>query len=570
MRKQSFLKGSALLLGMVLITKTLGLVYKIPLTNILGGTGMGYFQAAFSLFTPVYAAACAGIPSAMAKLTAENAALGRYSNVRQLKRTAFIVFGIISFAACLCVVLLSQPIERYAFGLKGVGMALVCLAPSVVFCSLMNVERGYCEGLSNMFPTALSEIAETVFKIFLGLGAALYVRNYAENSYITTSKVFGAVCGSFEQAHSIALPFIASAAILGSTAASGLACLFIVTGVRLKGDGITETMLRADPVTDSFKRSKKVLLELAVPIASAAVITTLTGMLDMLTMQPCLQKAYEKAPLCFDKYVRMGVAKEELPTFLYGSYEGLAVLIYGLIPTLTAMFGKSILPALTDSWAKNDMKSFRSSVESMLRISSVIAIPSGLGIIFMSEPIIRVLFSGRYAEIEAAKTPLAILGAAAVFFSLCLPCFTVLQTLGKPMTVSKLMILGGAVKAGLNLVLVPIPELNLKGSAIAEVLSVGAVCVLTLREVSKLTGGISSVGEIYVKPAYAALMCALSARTLFDRLKSLNFLYINEVLAVLSAIFVGVIIYGISLYLLCETPKNVINSLFLKKSRKKA
>ena len=35
MKKQSFLKGSAILLGMVIITKILGLMYKIPLTNLL-------------------------------------------------------------------------------------------------------------------------------------------------------------------------------------------------------------------------------------------------------------------------------------------------------------------------------------------------------------------------------------------------------------------------------------------------------------------------------------------------------------------------------------------------------
>lgn len=38
MKRQGFIKGSAILLAMVLITKILGLLYKIPLTNLLGGT----------------------------------------------------------------------------------------------------------------------------------------------------------------------------------------------------------------------------------------------------------------------------------------------------------------------------------------------------------------------------------------------------------------------------------------------------------------------------------------------------------------------------------------------------
>ena len=77
MKRQGFIKGSAILLAMVLITKILGLLYKIPLTNLLGGTGMGYFASAFSVFTPVFAIVVSGIPSTMARLTAENYADNR-------------------------------------------------------------------------------------------------------------------------------------------------------------------------------------------------------------------------------------------------------------------------------------------------------------------------------------------------------------------------------------------------------------------------------------------------------------------------------------------------------------
>ena len=96
MKRQGFIKGSAILLAMVLITKILGLLYKIPLTNLLGGTGMGYFASAFSVFTPVFAIVVSGIPSTMARLTAENYALERFSNMRHTKRTAFFLFTIIS------------------------------------------------------------------------------------------------------------------------------------------------------------------------------------------------------------------------------------------------------------------------------------------------------------------------------------------------------------------------------------------------------------------------------------------------------------------------------------------
>ena len=87
MKKQGFLYGSAILIMSVIITKLIGALFKIPLTNILGGTGMGYFSSAYGIFMPVYAISVTGIPAAIAKMTAENCALEWYSNVKKMSET---------------------------------------------------------------------------------------------------------------------------------------------------------------------------------------------------------------------------------------------------------------------------------------------------------------------------------------------------------------------------------------------------------------------------------------------------------------------------------------------------
>ena len=45
-----------------LIVKIMGAVFRIPLANMLGGTGMGYFSAAYGIFMPVYAVSVTGLP----------------------------------------------------------------------------------------------------------------------------------------------------------------------------------------------------------------------------------------------------------------------------------------------------------------------------------------------------------------------------------------------------------------------------------------------------------------------------------------------------------------------------
>ena len=48
-KKQSFIKGAIISSLGGFISKVLGAVYRIPLTNILGGEGMGIYQMVYPL-----------------------------------------------------------------------------------------------------------------------------------------------------------------------------------------------------------------------------------------------------------------------------------------------------------------------------------------------------------------------------------------------------------------------------------------------------------------------------------------------------------------------------------------
>ena len=85
-RQQSFWKGSAVLLLSAIAAKVLGACFKIPLTNVLGGTGMGYFSCAYGLLLPVYALSVTGISAAVAQTVARAAALEHWNEVRRIHR----------------------------------------------------------------------------------------------------------------------------------------------------------------------------------------------------------------------------------------------------------------------------------------------------------------------------------------------------------------------------------------------------------------------------------------------------------------------------------------------------
>ena len=566
MKRQGFIKGSATLLTMVLITKILGLLYKIPLTNLLGGTGMGYFASAFSVFTPIFAIVVSGIPSTMARLTAENYALERFSNMRHTKRTAFLLFTVISTVAADVMIISSNILSHHVIGEPNTKYALMCVAPSIIFCTIMSVERGYFEGLQNMIPTAVSEIIETLFKLILGLGFAYGLMYHMSDMYDKTSMIFGTSYADQRQAASAALPFIAAAAILGSSIASAIACLYILISCKIKGDGVTKQMLQKDTVTDSTSVTVKKLINCCLPIALISVIMTFANMIDMLTVNPCIKAVMKTAPHKFDSLLSDKLTANMLPNFIYGSYTGLAVTVFGLVPTLTAMFGKSILPSLAESCAKNDKKAMQSGLTKMLTVTSIIAIPAGMGIAVLSEPILRFLFGGRETEIQVCIMPMSILGIAVIFLAIATPCFSILQTLGKPHKAIIIMLFGGIIKLFLNIILIRQPMINITGAAISTLVSEVFICVLSVHAVCRMTGLRPKISEIFVKPTYAALMCSVTAVLSHETLTKTEVLQINHRFVTLFSIGIGSIMYFFCLYLLCETPKNIVNYIFSKKN----
>ncbi|MCD7891789.1 MAG: hypothetical protein LUG26_08645 [Ruminococcus sp.] len=114
MKKQNFLKGSLILMASAVLAKLLGALFKIPLTNILGGVGMRYFSCAYSLFMPIYALTVTGLSAAVARMTAQSAALGMYENAKRVRWTALALFSAAGLVWSVLILLLAKPFCVYA------------------------------------------------------------------------------------------------------------------------------------------------------------------------------------------------------------------------------------------------------------------------------------------------------------------------------------------------------------------------------------------------------------------------------------------------------------------------
>lgn len=266
-KKQSFLHGALILTAAAVIVKIIGALFKIPLTIILGGEGSAHFYTAYDIFGPVSAIAVAGLPVAVSKLIAESAALGRYRDVKKTGKIALMLFCVTGGLGFLVTFLLAKPFAQSVGNPEG-AYAVMAISPAVLFLCLMSAYRGYFEGLRNMYPTALSQITEAVFKLIAGYGIAVLVINKGMTEFEKAGTVFGTACQTAEQAKAMVLPYGAAGAVLGVTVSTACGFCFLLL-TRLKNGGIAKKDLEASPCAKSGREIIKSLVKTAVRFASA-------------------------------------------------------------------------------------------------------------------------------------------------------------------------------------------------------------------------------------------------------------------------------------------------------------
>lgn len=514
MKKQSFLYGAFILTAGMAVVKVIGAVFKIPLQQFIGEYGMGLFNVAYNFYGPIFSLATAGFPVAVSRLVSENASLGRWNDVRQVKAVAgplFLGFGIVG---ALGMTLFAPVYCSRIIGTENAIFPMLALVPAILFACWGAVYRGYYEGLRNMGPTAVSEIIEAVIKLCLGLGLAYFVMQRGMAEYRQSGTVFGLLAGGEDQAGLLTLAFAAAGAVLGVTAGSMGAALYLSLRWKLKEDGIGLRTRRQAPPARKWGGTAKALLKITGPVAAGSIAMNAAGLIDATFLQSRIADIIESAPgRLLAAYEGMIPAmyiehRETLPTFLYGCYT-LAMTLYLLVPALTQAIGMSALPAVTEAWARGDRPQLKERMESVLRVTALVCIPAGLGLTALAEPIAALLYGGGSAPIIAGV--LLTLGPASLFAAVNTPVSSMLQAAGRADLPVKLLAVAMALKIGVNWWLCAVPEINIKGAGAGTLVCYVFLTVAQLYCLRKVTGVKLTVKRLFLKPLACGALCGCGA-----------------------------------------------------------
>ena len=506
MSDNKFLKGAAVLGIAGAVVKILGAFYRIPLGNILGTEGMGYYQTAYPFYVLLLTLSTAGFPVAIAKLVSEKRAVNNFKGAHKVFKVAFVgLFGA-GLISSLFVLMFGRQIVN-GLGNPNAYYALMGLIPALFFVPMMSSLRGFFQGNQDMKPTAISQIGEQFFRVALGL--------------FFTYSLLGK-----------GLDFAAGGASLGGSVGAVFGTLIIALIYFKNRRKLQDEFKVSIEEDESAVQIGKELLIIAIPITIGSAIVPIMNTIDTLLVLNRLQGiGYSKA----------------LANDLYGQLTGFAQTLVNLPQVFSTALAVSLVPAIAQARAKKGSSEIKEMASSGIRVTMLIALPCAFGLFILAEPIINLLYFKNPAEtIKSIGELLRYLSISVIFLTLVQSLTAILQGLVKTLVPVKNLFIGAFVKVILTYILTGIPGINIKGAAISTVVAYLIASVLDLRSVKKYAEVDLNTREIFINPLKASLGMMIVAKVSYELLDMI----VGGRLATVGAIALAGIAYLILLFVM--------------------
>ena len=491
MKKQSLLKGTMILGVATIFARFLGLFFRIPIQQLIGDEGMGYYQMSYPLYM-TFVAIASGVPIAMSKLISEFNAKKDVQAVRSvLIQTLKIMIPLGLIASFFMLYFGNHIITTLKWDSNSYNSFMV-ISLGPIFVCIMCTFKGYFQGLQNMNSTAVSQILEQLGRVVFGvLFAYLLLPNGI--SYAAAGAAFGTVAGG----------------IIGS--------IYLLVRYFKVGRGFPKVKGKKD------NKITAMVLDAALPISVGAAVGTIMSLIDSIIVPQRLLIA--------------GYTTAESAT-LYGRFTGKAMTIQNVPLALSMALCASLVPIIAEVYALKNRRELERRVNMVFKLSFVIGIPSFLGLFFLARPVMGLVFMGDIEGYEILK----LLSITLPLIIITQTTTSILQSCGKYMTPVYYLGIGCIFKVVITYLLVANPEFNIYGAIIGSIVGYTITGVLNIIEVKRLLRIKLSINDIVIKPLIISLIMIIAVVFIYNNVY--NYTMSNGISCILS-VFVGVIIFGI-------------------------
>lgn len=505
MSKENFVKSAAILSISGFIVKLLGAVFQIPLINLIGTEGIGYYQPAYNIYNLLLTVSLAGFPTAIAKLVSERRALKNYEGAYQVYKVSRWGLLIIGIGSSIFVLFFASKIMSF-LGYPGSYYSMLALVPALFVVPILSSYRGFFQGTQNMMPIALSQIVEQIFRVSVGLSLAYMLVNVGLKE-AAAGATFGASIGGI------------SALLL-------IYIMFLFNRKNIRKEIETSSQNKKEITSEIIKE----ILYIAIPITIGASIGPLMSLADSYLVS---------SRLSVIGYTNVQIAD------MFGQLSGTAQTLINFPQVFSTAVAMSLVPAITEAYTKKQSNRLNITSNVGIRLALIIGLPCGVGLGLLSEPIIALLFSSLGPEKHvSAGALLQIMSISVIFLSLIQAFTAMLQSVDKQFLPVKNLMVGLIVKVILSYFLISMPSINIRGAAISTTGAYLTILILNWVDVNNKTSIKINLPKLIIKPVFATLIMAVTVWVSFK----VGTPIIGQKLSTLASILFGVIVYVISLF----------------------
>ena len=483
-----------------------------------GDEGMGFYGYAFEVYAIALILSSFSLPLAVSKLVSARVAKKEYKNAMAIFKGS-ILFAIgVGLLAALVVFFGADFFADKVMASAPSAYALRVLAPGLFIVAVMGVVRGYFQGLGSMIPTAISQVIEQIVNAIVSiLGASYLLKVGAEAAKSKNSPLLEPAYG-------------AAGGTLGAVAGAFVSLLFVLF-VLYAYKGVMKRQLKRDHGTsvESYGNIYKVLLFTIAPVIISTSVYNINQILDQVMFSKIM--------------AAQGHAVKDYMALL-GIYTGKYNTLINVPLAMASALGVSAIPSLAGAIAVGDRKQIYGKIHHSIRFTMLIAIPSFVGFLMLSSPLMNLLYG------DQRKTPAAMLSLGSITVVLyCLSTVqnSILQGLDK-MTVP---IRNALISLGIHLVAVFVMLVMLKWNiysiVVGNIVFSLCMCILNAHSIQTAVGYHQEVKRTFLLPTMAAFLMGVVSYLVF---KLFDVLIGGRVFPILFALVAAVGVYAVALILI--------------------
>ena len=517
----SFLVQGSILAIASLVSRVIGLVYRIPLTAIIGDHGNDYYSCAYEIYSLLLLISSYSLPMAVSKMVSARISNGEKQNAYRVFKGAMIFALFTGTAACMIVFFGAEELTRLFKTPLGV-YAWQVLAPTLIIVAVLGVFRGFFQGMGTMIPSAVSQIIEQIVNAVVSVGAAYVLFAYGRR--------IATVLGSKEHYDAA---YGAAGGTLGTSAGALCGLAFIIFVFSMFFPKFRKAMRRENKIgkkqPESYRVIFGILIGTIVPVLMSTTIYNMVSIVDQWLF---------KNIATIQGYSAADVSE------WWGIFSGKYRVLTNVPISISTALAASCVPALAAAFAQKDEKQVRSKIGMSMRFIMVVAMPCTAGIMVLADPIIQLLFPG---SSSLAGHLLQAGGISVIFYSISTLSNAVLQGIDRMRIPVRNASVALVLHAGVIAVGMFGLKLNIYGICVGTIAFSLIMCILNGMSVRKYSGFKPDVTKTFIKPAIASvIMGAVVYAAYFVCHKVSHSNAVSTVIAVL----VGMIVYAAALLLI--------------------